>query len=401
MNKKINHPVFQINDSTWGHLIKTVNPDIYTIEYGHIAGFSSKEEAEKSYREYVNSYQTQILRLKESRNMPFTFSEYLDYWYRKIYMPFASGSSTLYKYRWIIYYIILPHLHKDILLECVTTDYLNKVLQACQAYCKNGGFYAYKVLHTILRSAFENGYIPDDKFPQMQQYPEPNGMPVFYSDEQIRKLLSVSSKSSIYLEILLTLFCGLSKGEILGLKYSDFNQKEGTLTIQRIYVVDYKSEKKHKLKTVAGTRQNRTLKLPSFIFKELKKRKRENRRLQAHSPSADSFRQYISIGPTGKIKSDSTLRSALKRVTLDAGLPVVNMRDLRYMSGRILAEQGLPIEMISNVLGHAKLSTTLNFCSKFPAKGENVRNVINDVLDPIFGIGGNFERENQYETEIL
>ena len=51
MNKKINHPVFQINDSTWGHLIKTVNPDTYTIEYGHIAGFSSKEEAEKSYRD--------------------------------------------------------------------------------------------------------------------------------------------------------------------------------------------------------------------------------------------------------------------------------------------------------------------------------------------------------------
>ena len=48
--------------------------------------------------------------------------------------------------------------------------------------------------------------------------------------------------------------------------------------------------------------------------------------------------------------------------------------------------------MISNVLGHAKLSTTLNFCSKFPVKGENVRNVINDVLDPIYGIGGNFEK---------
>lgn len=77
----------------------------------------------------------------------------------------------------------------------------------------------------------------------MQQYPEPKGMPVFYSNGQIRKLLSVSSKSNIYLEILLTLFCGLSKGEILGLKYSDFNQKEGTLTIQRIYTVDYKSEK--------------------------------------------------------------------------------------------------------------------------------------------------------------
>lgn len=75
MNKKINHPVFQINDSTWGHLIKTVNPDTYTIEYGHIAGFSSKEEAEKSYREYVNSYQTQIFRLKDPETcLPFADS---------------------------------------------------------------------------------------------------------------------------------------------------------------------------------------------------------------------------------------------------------------------------------------------------------------------------------------
>ena len=94
MKDKNNLSIFQINNGTWGHFIKMVNPDIYTIEYGHIIGFSSKEEAEKSYSEYVNSYQTQIIKLKESRNMPFTFSEYLDYWYRKIYMPFSSGSST-------------------------------------------------------------------------------------------------------------------------------------------------------------------------------------------------------------------------------------------------------------------------------------------------------------------
>lgn len=140
MIEQMKEIVFQNSNGTWGHLIKMVNPAIYTIEYKYITGFSSKEEAEKSYREYVNLYQTQIIKLKESRNMTFTFSEYLDYWYRKIYMPFSSGSSTLYKYRWIIYYIILPHLHKDILLGCVTTDYLNKVLQVCQAYCKNGDF---------------------------------------------------------------------------------------------------------------------------------------------------------------------------------------------------------------------------------------------------------------------
>lgn len=68
MNKKINHPVFQINDSTWGHLIKTVNPDTYTIEYGHIAGFSSKEEAEKKLQgvcEFLSDADFQIKRIQK------------------------------------------------------------------------------------------------------------------------------------------------------------------------------------------------------------------------------------------------------------------------------------------------------------------------------------------------
>ena len=47
MNKKINHPVFQINDSTWGHLIKTVNPDTYTIEYGTLQVFHQRKKLKK------------------------------------------------------------------------------------------------------------------------------------------------------------------------------------------------------------------------------------------------------------------------------------------------------------------------------------------------------------------
>ena len=49
MQKQTKTPVFQNSDGTWGHLTKTVNPLICTIEYGSSTGFSSKEEAEKSF----------------------------------------------------------------------------------------------------------------------------------------------------------------------------------------------------------------------------------------------------------------------------------------------------------------------------------------------------------------
>ena len=156
-----------------GHVTQTVNPLICTIEYKCHSGFPSKEEAEESYQKSQDAYSSQIQQLKKSRKIPFTFSEYLDYWFREVYSPYSTSKSTLFKYRWVLYQIILPHLQNDVLLDCVSEEFLNK-------------------------------------------------------------LLDQASTTSSYLEILLVLFCGLSTGEILGLKYSDLNSKEHTLTIQRL-----------------------------------------------------------------------------------------------------------------------------------------------------------------------
>ena len=53
------------------------------------------------------------------------------------------------------------------------------------------------------------------------------------SQKEIKTLLSASCKDNWYLEILLALFCGLRKGEIRGLKFSDFNEEKKTVKIQR------------------------------------------------------------------------------------------------------------------------------------------------------------------------
>ena len=210
MQKQTKTPVFQNSDGTWGHLTKTVNPLIYTIEYGRRTGFSSREEAEESYQRSLASYQDQLSKLKKERDMPFTFSEYLDYWLNDVCAQGSNGSRTLVQKQWTINLIIQPHLHKDILLGCVTPDYLNKVLESCQAYCCNGGYYAYKLLHSALKHARVNNCLPDIDFQQIRHYPEPPGNPVFYTPKQLRTFLTAASNSNHYLEIQLALFCGLT-----------------------------------------------------------------------------------------------------------------------------------------------------------------------------------------------
>ena len=63
MQKQTKTPVFQNSDGTWGHLTKTVNPLICTIEYGSSTGFSSKEEAEKSYQKSRLRHPMEAVRL--------------------------------------------------------------------------------------------------------------------------------------------------------------------------------------------------------------------------------------------------------------------------------------------------------------------------------------------------
>ena len=386
-------PVFQNEDGSWGHVTQTVNPLICTIEYSYNTGFPSKKEAEESYQKSQDAYSNQIQQLKKSRKIPFTFSEYLDYWFREVYSPYSTSKSTLFKYRWVLYQIILPHLQNDVLLDCVSEEFLNKLLDSCQGYCQNGGYYAYKLLNIILWSAYQNNYIPEKEFPTLKHYSDPQHKSVFLSTEQIRKLLDQASTTSSYLEILLALFCGLSTGEILGLKYSDLNSKEHTLTIQRLCTDNRAHLDTPTFKNLFGTAQNRTLKIPDFIFQELSKRKKENRLILEANPDTTEFQDYVCLGATARIKSTATPGSTLRSITKNALLPALNMTDLRHMSAYILAEMGVDIESISHILGHTKLSSTIASCCNFPDENNEIQSVLSNTLDPVLGIRNSLGKE--------
>ena len=273
-------------------------------------------------------------------------SSYLYHWVWQQYRFFFRGRSTLIKYQWVLYQIILPHLQEDVLLGCVKKEFLNKLLDSCQGYCKNGGYYAYKLLNIILNSAYEYSYIQDGELLRLKSFPEPRRKAVILSQDQIRKLLSGAAQTNAYFEILLALFCGLTKGEILGLKYSDFKRNKHTLTIQRTC-----SENRSKLEepvftSLSGTTRNRTLKIPPFISHELFKRKKENQIILAANPGLSYYQDFVCLGPTARIKSYNNLSTTLRNITKNSYLPPISMIDLRRMSAFILADMGVSIEMI-------------------------------------------------------
>lgn len=206
-----------------------------------------------------------------------------------------------------------------------------------------------------------------------------------YTKEQINSFVRTAKVyHTCYFEILLALVCGLRTGEILGLKYSDFHKKSRTLTIQRQYTRDYHYESKgsdndKQVKVYPSERtfkppktlnSNRCFIVPSVIFEELKIRREENERIIAKTENRD-FKDYVCLGMYGRIKSGATLNTGINAITKSCNLPHISMHTLRHMCATALIEMDIPMEKISEVLGHKNINTTFDiYCGIMDAQDQ-------------------------------
>ena len=79
------------------------------------------------------------------------------------------------------------------------------------------------IFNVDLKDALDDGYLETNPLLDMKKYYWDVPAMVIYSKKQIQTLLQAAYEyHSVYLEILLALFVGLRKGEILGLQYSEF-----------------------------------------------------------------------------------------------------------------------------------------------------------------------------------
>lgn len=212
-----------------------------------------------------------------------------------------------------------------------------------------------------------------------------------YSKAQIKKFLKEAEKCSWYLEILLALFLGLRKGEIYGLKFSDFDSKEETVTIMRQIVANpiiepnsgSKISQYELVERLPKTPNSlRRLKVAPIIFKELEKRKLlvANYKEKLGDEFIDG--DYISCQPNGQPHSLSAFNIALTKVCKKAALPTVTVHGLRHIYATLLIENGASLSKISAVLGHSSINTTFEYYCDIADEGHNIKAFMDNTFIP-------------------
>ena len=314
---------------------------------------------------------------------------------KNLYLPYSDSSAKV-GYSWTIYQIILPKVKRDVLLGMVTTKFLDDLIDECDGYSKCSAAMAYKVIHLALTDALNDGYLKNDPLPGVKKRYWNSPKITILTKEQVKIFLAAAKEyHSIYLEVLLALFCGLRKGEIMGLKYKDFDFLQHTVSINRQITRDYdvviEEDRTFKIATQRLSTKPpksyssyRTLIISAFIFDELEIRKKENEEILKLTENHE-WAEYICLGVKGNIKSDGTYTEAIKRICKRNGLPHITMHGLRHMFATILIEQSVSLEKISKLMGHKSVATTFEiYCGIMEAKKE-IAITIDSVMDPAIG----------------
>ncbi len=189
----------------------------------------------------------------------------------------------------------------------------------------------------------------------------------YYTITQLNFLLQNTKESNIYTEILITVFLGLRREEVLGLTWDsiDFNNKTVRImkTVKKIKDESgkYVNIISDKMKTDSS---KRVLVLPDPLSEYLKKLQYErNTAWKAQTNKIHDFDNFICLNSKGNILDPIYLSNRFREVIEKIGLPDIHFHGLRHSCASMLIYLGFPLKVVQTQLGHSDIRITANVYS--------------------------------------
>lgn len=371
---------------SWYHRTKTLKED-GTVKYGKKGGFESEQDAVKAYKlaEKEFKQQQRKLMMTGKNRQEVMLKDYLIYWYEEVFSQRIKNTTKMIG-AYVLYDLVFPNMEQDIKLRYVSVEYMDALLEKVSHCCASAGNTCRAYLNIAFKDAVVEGYITRNPIPDTKPYKRKAPKVTIYSKEKLKIFLKAASKDEWYLEYLLGLFCGLRKGEILGLKFSDFDFEQHTVSVERqLGASPVMEDRSSKIATYAVEEKDpktpnsvRTLRMPQVVEQEVLRRQSKVKDDKAVFMDKYEDNGYISCQPNGRPHNMASMNIALTKLCKRNGLPKITVHALRHMFATILIEQGVPLVKISALLGHSSVNTTFEYYCDVMDENENIINFLNE-----------------------
>ena len=336
----------------------------------------TKREAEVELAKFVTEVQNGLVIDGKS----FKFSEFVEVWKRD-YGSKELAPSTYKRYCRMLETRLLPYFWHLYINKIKPTDImkfydlLEKDTQLVRKKGNNGSktkkplsgktiLEHHRLLRAMLHKAVYWQLIVANPAERVQPPKARKPKRRSYDDEQTKILLEnlelLSSEDTKYkVAIILTVFTGVRLGELMGLEWQDVDFKNGIISINRSS--QYLSDMGVFTKVPKTESSIREIAIPEFIISLLEEYKLwyEEQKSVYGELWTNSDRLFVQAD--GKPMHPSTISKWFVKYVGQIGLPVINFHGLRHTNASLLVAQNIDIAVISARLGHAQISTTLDF----------------------------------------
>jgi len=189
----------------------------------------------------------------------------------------------------------------------------------------------------------------------------------FFSYEEAQHFLGKMKDHELYELFYLTLFFGLRREEILGLRWSAIDFKDMTLAINHTVTRGMTVNRANTTKTSSSAREYPLTEEQIEMFNQLKKKEDANRKLFGNGYQDNDYIFKHADGTLYYPDYPSKIFSKLikKMPELPQG---ITFHGLRSSCVSILVHQGMDVKSIQKWVGHADIDTTLRIYAKVKDK---------------------------------
>jgi len=336
----------------------------------------TKKEAEVELAKFVTEVQNGLVIDGKSLK----FSEFVDVWKRD-YGSKELAPTTYKRYCRMLETRILPYFGHFYINKIRPTDImkfydlLEKDTQLVRKKGNNGSktkkplsgktiLEHHRLLRAMLHRAVYWQLIVSNPAERVQPPRSKKPKRRSYDDEQTKILLENLEKLTVEdtkykVAIILTIFTGVRLGELMGLEWQDVDFRNGIISINRSS--QYLSDMGVFTKVPKTESSIREIAIPEFIISLLEEYKLwyENQKSLYGELWTNSDRLFVQAD--GKPMHPSSISKWFVKYVSTIGLPVINFHGLRHTNASLLVAQNVDIAVVSARLGHAQISTTLDF----------------------------------------
>lgn len=348
----------------------------------------SKKDAEKRWRKVQAELDAGVL----TNPARYTVNDLFDRCLRDVW-PLRLKPSSLLDYQRKVEHYLRPAFG-HIRLTQLTPDRIQAAYAAMQQRSTRhpGQSLAPKtlqVIHAVLRAALVEaerwGWITRNPARLVRLPSIPERELQLWTLEQWHRYWQAIRHEPWAIAVWLAVTTGMREGEILGLRWIDVDWDQATLRVEQTLIDLGKSHGGLTLQPPKTKKSRRVLPIDAATVAAL----RHHKAVQAQERLVAGWRyQDHGLVVQTAVGTPYWPRNLLERFRQAAaanGLPVIRFHDLRHLHASYLLGAGIPIKVVQERLGHARIQTTLDIYGHLlPGAAQTVT----DIVEHLFGDSG-------------